>query len=68
MAARKRLERTTFVNDVATTQTLTHLTNISGFLREIASELKAINRREAAKEARKSAEKTTRSPAKPSKA
>jgi len=42
------------VDDIATNQTLTHLTNITGFLREIAAELKAINRREGAKEARRS--------------
>jgi len=48
------------VNDTATTQTLTHLTNIAGFLREIVAELKALNRREAAKEARRSTEKTAR--------
>jgi hypothetical protein len=53
-------ERTTPVNDTATTQTLTHLTNITGFLREIVAELKAINRRETAKEARRHAEKTAR--------
>ena len=41
------------MDDIATNQTLTHLTNITGFLREIAAELKAINRREAAKEARR---------------
>lgn len=50
------------MNDTAIAQTLTHLTNITGFLREIAAELKAINRREAAKEARRSAEKTARKP------
>jgi hypothetical protein len=55
-------ERTTIVNDTATTQTLTHLTNITGFLREIVAELKTMNRREAAKEARLSAEKTARKP------
>ena len=52
------------VNDAATTQTLTHLTNITGFLREIAGELKAINRREAEKEARKSGKGTVRTLAK----
>lgn len=50
------------MNDTATTQTLTHLTNITGFLREIVAELKAINRRETAKEARRSGEKTARKP------
>lgn len=48
------------MNDTAATQTLTHLTNITGFLREIVAELKAINRRETAKEARRHAEKTAR--------
>lgn len=48
------------MNDTATTQVLTHLTNITGFLREIAAELKAINRRETAKEARRSGEKAAR--------
>ena len=47
------------MDEIATTQTLTHLTNISGFLREIAAELKTINRRESAKEAR-AAERTGR--------
>lgn len=45
------------MNDPATHQALTHLANINGFLREIAAELKAINQRLAAKEARKVAKK-----------
>lgn len=45
------------VNDPATNQALTHLANINGFLREIAAELKAINQRMAAKEARQVARK-----------
>ncbi|HRB12663.1 MAG TPA: hypothetical protein PKU70_06605 [Vicinamibacteria bacterium] len=48
------------MNDTATTQTLTHLTNITGFLREIVAELKAINRRETAKETRRHTEKAAR--------
>lgn len=52
----------TIVNDTATTQTLTLLTNINGFLREIVAELKAINRRETAKEAKRHAEKAARKP------
>ena len=55
------------MNDTATTQVLTHLTNITGFLREIAGELKIINRREAAKEARRSTERTARSQTKATK-
>jgi hypothetical protein len=47
------------VNDPATHQALTHLANINGFLREIAAELKAINQRLAAKEARRVARKPT---------
>jgi hypothetical protein len=50
------------VDDIATNQTLTHLTNITGFLREIAAELKAINRREAAREAKRSPKSVIRSP------
>ena len=53
------------MNDTATTQTLTHLTNITGFLREIAAELKAINRREAARDARKADKVIARTRAKP---
>lgn len=45
------------MNDPATHQALTHLANINGFLREIAAELKAINQRLAAKEARRVARK-----------
>ena len=45
------------MNDPATHQALTHLANINGFLREIAAELKAINQRLAAKEARKVAKR-----------
>ena len=56
----------TFLNDTATTQTLTHLTNITGFLREIAAELKTLNRREAARDARKADKVTARTRAKPS--
>jgi len=40
------------VNDPATAQALNHLANINGFLREIAAELKALNQRDAAREAR----------------
>lgn len=50
------------MDDTAITQTLTHLTNITGFLREIVAELKTMNRREAAKEARRHGEKTARKP------
>jgi hypothetical protein len=50
------------VDEIATNQTLTHLTNITGFLREIATELKAINRREAAKEAKRSPKSVIRGP------
>jgi hypothetical protein len=50
------------VDETATNQTLTHLTNITGFLREIAAELKAINRREAAKEARRSPKSVIKQP------
>jgi hypothetical protein len=50
------------MDDTAITQTLTHLTNITGFLREIVAELKTMNRRETAKEARRHAEKTARKP------
>lgn len=55
------------MNDTATTQTLTHLTNITGFLREIAAELKAINRRETARDARKADKVMARTRAKPAK-
>lgn len=48
------------MDNTAITQTLTHLTNITGFLREIVAELKAMNRRETAKEARRHAEKPSR--------
>lgn len=50
------------VNDPATHQALTHLANINGFLREIAAELKSINQRLAAKEARKVARKPAAPP------
>jgi hypothetical protein len=45
-------EEDEIVNDSATNQALTHLSNIAGFLREIAADLKTINQRSAAKEAR----------------
>lgn len=51
------------MNDPATNQALTHLANINGFLREIAAELKSINQRLAAKEARRVARKPTASAA-----
>lgn len=52
-----RPRKDTQVNDPATHQALTHLANINGFLREIAAELKAINQRLAAKEARRVSKK-----------
>lgn len=41
------------MDENATSQVLAHLTNIAGFLREIAGDLKAINQRARSKDVRK---------------